>query len=120
MAEKEESSTNKRDSELKNLIGSSQPSSYTLKDENSLKDKQVRRVNFDSEENKIRNYHQSTSEEHSEDDEFITAFNESQDEFNEELPKFKIDNKSPGLRRTASRAAPGTVKRLMARFENNS
>merc|ERR1711915_251196 len=124
LAENEESSTNKSNSELENqdesLVGSVNSSSDTSDDENSIKDNQVKRVNFDSGENEIRNYHQSTSDEHSEDEEFITAFNESQDEINEELPKFKKDNKSPGLRRTASRAAPGTVKWLMARFENNS
>merc|ERR1711915_1171209 len=124
LAENEESSINKSNSELENqdesLVGSVNSSSDTSDDENCIKDNQIKRVNFDSGENEIRNYHQSTSDEHSEDEEFIAAFNESQDEINEELPKFKKDNKSPGLRRTASRAAPGTVKRLMARFENNS
>merc|ERR1711915_120478 len=124
LADNEESSTNKSNSELENqnesLVGSVNSSSDTSDVENCIKDNQVKRVNFDSGENKIRNYHQSTSDEHSEDEEFIAAFNESQDEINEELPKFKKDNKNPGLRRTASRAAPGTVKRLMARFENNS
>merc|ERR1711915_1103854 len=56
LAQKEESSTNKRNSELKNLVGSVHPSSDTSDGKNSLKDKQVRRVNFESEENRIRNY----------------------------------------------------------------
>ena len=79
----------------------------------------VKRVNFDSAENTIENYNQSTSDDSSDEDDFIAAINESEDTFDEAIKeKKKEPAKSFALRRTASRAAPGTVKKLMARFQN--
>ena len=79
----------------------------------------VKRVNFDSGENTIENYNQTTSDDGSDEDDFIDAFNESEDRFDEAIRQpTKEPLKSFNLHRTASRAAPGTVKKLMARFQN--
>ena len=79
----------------------------------------VKRVNFDSAENTFENYNQTTSDDGSDEDDFIDAFNESEDKFDEAIRQpTKEPPKSFNLRRTASRAAPGTVKKLMARFQN--
>ena len=54
-------------------------------------------------------------------DDFIAAYNESEDKFDEVIRDTKKEPpKGFNLRRTKSRAAPGTVKKLLARFENNN
>ena len=79
----------------------------------------VKRVNFDSAENTVETYTEEASDDSCLEDDFITACHESEDTFDEVIrEKEKEPNKSFGLRRTASRAAPGTVKKLMARFQN--
>jgi len=91
-------------------------------------DMQVKRVNFDSTENKVENFTQETSEDSSSDEDFIVSFQESEeldeteeteDTFDEAIREQKKEA-TPGfrLRRAPSRAAPGTVKKLMARFQN--
>jgi len=84
------------------------------------KDLPVRRVNFDSAENTIENYNQAPDD-ISDDDDFIAAYNESEDKFDEVIRESRKEpTKGFNLRRTKSRAAPGTVKKLLARFENNN
>jgi len=79
----------------------------------------VRRVNFNSAENTIENFNQAPDDSSDEDD-FIAAYNESEDKFDEAIRETKKEpTKGFNLRRTKSRAAPGTVKKLLARFENN-
>ena len=56
----------------------------------------------------------------SDEDDFIAAYNESEDKFDVAIRETKKEpTKGFNLRRTKSRAAPGTVKKLLARFENN-
>ena len=86
----------------------------------SQEDLPVKRVNFNSAENAIENYNQTTSEDSSDEDDFIDAYNESEDKFDEATRETRKEPpKSFNLRKTASRAAPGTVKKLMARFQDH-
>eukprot|EP00092_Neocalanus_flemingeri_P031082 GFUD01033762.1.p1 GENE.GFUD01033762.1~~GFUD01033762.1.p1 ORF type:complete len:491 (-),score=154.57 GFUD01033762.1:268-1740(-) len=88
-------------------------------EEQSQDDLQVKRVNFDSLENTISSYSKETVDDTSDEDDFISTFHESEDTFDEVIREKKPEPiKTLGLRRTKSRAAPGTVKKLMARFQN--
>ena len=89
---------------------------------------QIKRVNFISTENKVESFSRQTSEDTSAAEDFIVSYKESddsdekeelEDTFDEAIRETKKEP-TPGfrLRRAPSRAAPGTVKKLMARFQN--
>ena len=73
-------------------------------------------MNFNSAENAIESYNQTTSEDSSDEDDFIDAYSESEDKFDEATRETRKEPpKIFNLRRTASRAALGTVKTLTER-----
>ena len=82
----------------------------------------VKRVNFDSAENAIENYNQTTAEDSSDEDDFIDAYNESMQIFQRVRRHVWWTRKEPpksfNLRRTVYRAALGTVKKLMVKIQN--
>ena len=72
----------------------------------------VKRVNFGSSEKNSQNYTQEASADTSDEDDFIAAFNESEDTFDEVIKEKKKEPTK--YSRTSSRPAPGTVKLLKA------
>lgn len=110
-----------KEGSIDNINETSDEDVFTKHDISNIeKDLPVRRVNFDSAENTIENFNQAPDDSSDEDD-FIAAYNESEDKFDEVIRDTKKEPpKGFNLRRTKSRAAPGTVKKLLARFENNN
>jgi len=110
-----------KEESIDNINETSDEDVFTKHDISDIeKDLPVRRVNFDSAENTIENFNQAPDDSSDEDD-FIAAYNESEDKFDEVIRDTKKEPpKGFNLRRTKSRAAPGTVKKLLARFENNN
>ena len=86
-------------------------------EEKSKEKSKVKRVNFDSAENTVNNYTHETSDDRSNEEDIIVAIHESEDTFDEVIREKK---KEPvkNLRRSSTRPVPGTVKKLMAKFQN--
>ena len=81
----------------------------------------VKMVTFSSSMNKGENISQEVSDDMSVGEDFIVAYQESEDTLESTVEEKKTVPKRSSYQRSApSRPAPGTVKKMMARFQHSN